>query len=100
MVPFLFSMVLTFCSPALVFAASPEIVQANMAASVSSEESIHYLQVQDQEPVEQVGDEETMKPYEGFNLVAFGMIAVVLLIVAFVVVKVFQRMNKSRKGEM
>ncbi len=50
------------------------------------------------ESIEQ-GDEDAYKPYEGFNIVAVLMIALALAAVVFVVIKVFQRMNKSRRGD-
>ncbi len=44
-------------------------------------------------------ENESEVPYGGFNVIAVAMILLTVLVVAFVVYKVFQRMNKSRKGD-
>lgn len=98
MISIFFAIAFTFCSPVMAFSTLqvPEI--SGKYELESSEGSKLSLQVQNQDTMEQ-GYEGVEKPYEGFSVVAFGMIAIVLLIIVFVVYKVFQRMNKSRKGD-
>lgn len=99
MMSFLLAVALTFCSPFIPLSISQSAIISGQAELEALNESSLYLQAQNQDPLVQE-DGETVKPYEGFNLIAFGMIAIVLLIIVFVVYKVFQRMNKTRKGEM
>lgn len=81
--------------------ASSESHTASYSQMASQQDGSLYHLVQEgafPESIEQ-GDEDAYKPYEGFNIVAVFMISLAVAAVVFVVIKVFQRMNKSRRGD-
>ncbi len=45
------------------------------------------------------GDKDAYEPYPGFTIIGGIMIAATISVVAFVVIRVFKRMSKSRRYE-
>lgn len=95
MIPFFLSLIFAFGAP--VHISTAHVAVSTVSPKVENN-SFSVLQTQDPEPLQE-GEEESYKPYTGFNILAFGMIIVTLLVIGFVIIKVFKRMNKSRRYE-